>query len=311
MNKLAAGLAGILVVNAIAAGYLWFQLHAERDHLAALQARVSGVEKARQSVAAQPASAATNAVATATAGAEPSATGEKLANAPTTKVSTNAMAGAVSAMLSQPDMLRQELERQFPDIVKELDLLPAEADKFYALLAKQTAGSVESAFSLVGGSADAAAQQEAMRKMLETQARNDKEMTALLGSRRHQQWQEYQGTVAARQQVEQLRIALGSGENLLSEARIKPLVSALGSETARLTRETNAKLAADSKASKSLMEQQLNYTVENNQHLAGVASSYLTTPQLDKYKQILAQQELLSRAMMSPSRQGSTANGAK
>ena len=82
-------------------------------------------------------------------------------------------------------------------------------------------------------------------------------------------------------------------------------------KTARLTRETNAKLAADSKASKSLMEQQLNYTVENNQHLAGVASSYLTTPQLDKYKQILAQQELLSRAMMSPSRQGSTANGAK
>ncbi len=71
-------------------------------------------------------------------------------------------------------------------------------DKFYVLLGKQAADSVGDAMGLLGGGSGAAAQ-EAGRKMVEKQLANDKAMAALLGGR-YPQWEEYQGTMAARQQ---------------------------------------------------------------------------------------------------------------
>jgi hypothetical protein len=306
MKKLSTTFAAILVIVAIAAAVLWRQLSIEREQLTDLATRVADMEKAQL------------ATATPAAPAPPPAdTGSAQAIAPTPAPNTPGTAAPVSksvaagmaAVISQPAVLRRALEQQFPDAAKELDLTPAETDKFFALLAKQAAGAASSALGMLGGSGDGATQQESMRKLMEDQLSADKEMSALLGARRHQQWQEYQGTMAARMQVQQLRYMLGSGENALTEDKAKPLITALGYETARANRDIMGKLSADVKTSKTLLEDQLKYTSENNQRLVGAAAPYLSTSQLDRYRQLLERQEELARALMGPSGQGKSPSG--
>ncbi len=98
---------------------------------------------------------------------------------------------------------------------------------------------------------------------------------------------------------------LGSGENALTEAKAKPLIAALGSETARINNELKKKMVADVAASKNVMEEQLKYTSEQNNRLLSVASSHLSSAQLDRYKQMLSQQEMMVRALLgSGNKQG-------
>jgi hypothetical protein len=142
--------------------------------------------------------------------------------------------------------------------------------------------------------------------MMEQQQASEAELQAMLGGR-YPKWELYQGTIAARQQVTQLRAMLGSGDNALDEAHAKPLVAALGAETARINQGMRETMRTTTSGSQNVLEEQLRYSAAQNDRLISVASPHLTGPQLDQYKRMLEQQEKLTRMMLGTmSGQGAT-----
>lgn len=297
MKKLAGVLAAVLAVLIIGALYLWVQLGTARQQLVAQQNQVAELEGARNVAATAGATVAASGSATSTTAASSAAAGAAVGNPAAAAPSADRIAAGMKELLGS-DVLAAQLRQQFPDAAQELGLSPAEADRFYNLLAKQAADTVGDALGMVGGGAgDGAAAQEAARKMVEKQLAGDREMANLLGGR-YSQWEDYQGTIAARQQVNQLKVMLASGDNALTDAKSKPLIAALGAETARINSELKKKMAADLRTSKNLMEEQLQYTSEQNGRLINAATPHLSSAQLDRYKQLLKQQEVMVRALM-------------
>lgn len=324
MKNLAVALSATMLVIGIVAVHLWRELNAGREQLAALQVQVSELENARSAAAAAAAQAAPAIVAdlaappapdTAPAApTEPAATSSRGSAQPTTGDLATGMAAAMTTPAGQEIARRQvraELARQYPDIASELGLSPVEADAILDLLARQAADMTANALGmLAGGSGSAAALEEASRGMMERQEAAERELQAMLGGR-YPQWQEYQGTVAARQQVNQLRALLGSGENALSEEKAKPLIAALGAETARGTREYRERSASGESGSQSMLEDQLDFTTRQNTRFIEVADPYLTAAQLDRYRGMLQQQEAMMRMLTrAVSGQSSAQGGA-
>jgi hypothetical protein len=305
MKKLAMALAAAIFVGGIVALNMWRELRTEREQYAALQARVADLEAA-QKPAPAPAAPATMApnpaasVADATQPAAPTTPASRAAEGQA-EILRNSMAG-VGAMMASPEMqervsnqLRAELEREFPDLAKELNLTPAEAQKFFDLLAKQAGSAMGDALGMMSGG-DSASRQALEVRIVEQQEASDAAISALLGSK-YPKWEEYQGTVAARQQVTQLRAMLGSGDNALDEAHAKPLIAALGAETARINQGMRDATKA-ARGSQSVLEAQLQYSTAQNERLITAATPHLTGPQLDGFKRMLAQQEKLTRMML-------------
>ncbi|MEO6079044.1 MAG: hypothetical protein ABIQ86_04600 [Steroidobacteraceae bacterium] len=301
MKKLAMVIAAAILVLGIVALDLLRELHTEREQQAALQTRVTELEAAQKSTATpRTPSAPDRPIATQTETPATPAAGPE--NGPSDRARSGTVAG-ITQMMASPEgqvlmrnQMRAQLAQQFPDLARELNLSQAEAEKFFDLLARQGTDSLGDAFGLMGGG-DSKAMQESQRRMAERQLANEAELKAMLGGR-YPQWQEYQGTIAARQQVSQLRAMLGSGDNALGEAQTKPLVAALGVETARINQEMRDKMVSASRNSQNVLEEQLRYTSEQNHRLISVASRHLNAAQLDGYKRMLTQQENLARMML-------------
>jgi hypothetical protein len=316
MKKLAMAFAGAILVSGIVALNLWRALHTERAQFAALQARVAELETAAQqanaarSAAPATAPAVANSPAAATQPAAPATPATASGKAATESVRSS-VAG-VSAMMASPEFqgqmrnqVRSELERQFPDLAQELGLTPAEAEKFFDLLAKQAGATMGDTLGMLSGG-NGAGTQEIQVRMMEQQQASEAELQAMLGGR-YPKWELYQGTIAARQQVTQLRAMLGSGDNALDEAHAKPLVAALGAETARINQGMRETMRTTTSGSQNVLEEQLRYSAAQNDRLISVASPHLTGPQLDSYKRMLEQQEKLTRMMLGTmSGQGAT-----
>lgn len=120
---------------------------------------------------------------------------------------------------------RSNMTRQYPGVSQELGLTAEQTEQLFDLLAEQQLRNNEQA-ELVWDSAeglDAAALQERQQKMqqrwMEIQQKNDAELTAQLGPGKLQAWKDYQSTLGARHQAEQLRSTLaGRGVPLNEEA---------------------------------------------------------------------------------------------
>jgi hypothetical protein len=153
-----------------------------------------------------------------------------------------------------------------------------------------------------GGELEPAAMQEMERKMKQQQKANDAELAAQLGSK-YPQWQDYQGTVAARQQVEQLQAALDA-DNRLSEAGRKSVIAALAVEEGRIERAGHDALALEGRTTQEILENQIKRTTEDNQRRLATASPHLTVAQRDTYRRLLEQQTnmgaVVLRSVLAP-----------
>jgi 3-oxoacyl-ACP reductase-like protein len=311
MKKLTLILAAGMVALGTGAVYLWQQLEAERSLNAALNDRVMALEVAQQALALRPPPAPAApaetppaaAAAPAPATPAPAGTGQAAANN-----QGNGLAAVAKEMLSTKagqdmtrSLLRNVLVQQYPDLGKELGLTPEQVNEFFDLATRQQMELSADSMDLVAGGASPEAMQELQRKTQEKQQANEAEIAAMLGSK-YPQFQEYQGTMAARQQVNQLQTALGSsGITSLTDSQKQGLITALGAEQKRITQENLNAPAGARRGNQNYLEQQLEQNADKNRRMVDAASAYLNSQQLDSYKKMLDQQQEmisgLARAM--------------
>jgi hypothetical protein len=311
MKKLAAALAVVALGLGVGALYLWQQLNDERGHSADLQAQINAMDAAQKSSAAAltapPAGTppGNQPVAATAANAAPTPASAPAKSAAPARTGS-ALATGAKELMSTPEgremmrgQLRLMLPARYPDIAQELNLSPDQVDKLFDLLAKQQVElSADSIDLLGGGNADPAAVQQMQRKLQEKQQANEVEIQQLLGDK-YPQWQDYQGTLAARQQVSSLQSVLNAGGNGLSQAQSKSLTAALAAEQKRISEEQrSAPPPPQGSSRQDLLELQLQKATENNKRLVDVASAQLDPVQLDKYRQMLDRQTSMARNVL-------------
>lgn len=309
-------LAAVLAVGVLATGVIavrqWQNLNEERAHGAQLQQRVTALEAAQLAAATnsppatlplagvpQPAPAAVPAALPAAPAAAPGPETQPVAPS-----ATKAPATMAQAVLADPrtlemtrSMLRMLLPQQYPDIARDLNLSAAEVEKLFDTLTRQqmdlgTGGALD---LFAGGEINPAAIQETQRKMQQQQKAHDAELAAMLGSK-YPLWQDYQGTAAARQQVDQLQAALGADDRLTDAAR-KSVIAALAVEEGRSQREERDAML-QGRTTQEILENQIKRTTEVNQRRIAAASPLLTAAQRDTYRRLLDQQTSMAAMML-------------
>jgi hypothetical protein len=302
-------LAAVLTIGVLATGVVavrqWQSLNEELAQGAQLRERVTALEAAQLAatttapptplpVAPVPQPAPATVPTTAAANPPPDA-----ASAPAKAPATLAQAVLANpqAMEMTRSMMRMMLPQQYPDIARDLNLSAAEVEKLFDTLARQQMDLGMGSMDLfAGGELDPAAMQQMERKMEQQQKANDAELAAQLGSK-FPQWQEYQGTVAARQQVEQLQAALDA-DNRLSEAGRKSVIAALAVEEGRIDRAEHDALMPEGRTTQEILENQIKRTTEDNQRRIAAASPHLTVAQRDTYRRLLEQQTNMAAMML-------------
>jgi hypothetical protein len=183
---------------------------------------------------------------------------------------------------------RESLPYQFPDLGKELDLAPEATGQFLDLLARQQADLWNEAVDIVIGEAeDPATRLEWQRKLVQRLRANQTELMTELGAR-YTKWLEYQSNLAIGQQIDRLRSRLDHGDNALQPDRIEPLTAALVAEQLRLDNELREwDMSAAATESPDLLGEHLRRRTEGQHHLLSVASSWLSAPQQEQYRQVL------------------------
>jgi hypothetical protein len=325
MNKLVL----ILLTTAIAFGattlHLVRELRAERNSTQRLTARIAELEQATEAASTLPSPSLPEPLperATENPAATPSP-----AATPTPQLAAMAAVGAISlspenqpsgadrirmmqehaarerALLRDPDyreaMLTQHramVASSYPDLAKELDLSPDEAERLMTLLADQQLRAQENQnVSLVGGPLDPAAVQEMQRAAQAWQHTVDQEIAGLLGDDKHRAWKEYLSTLGVRYQVKELRDNLAGKGAPLRDDQLKPLQRALGETQRRQMEEwsrnpprahlTPANGLSTSVASQlAAQEETLQRQTAHQQHVRDSLASILTPEQLQYYE---------------------------
>jgi hypothetical protein len=282
MNKLVVTL--VVAMTGLAGGtiYLWQQLDAERQLNASLQERVKALEGAQRSLA-----------SLFSPRDRPAAAGDATAPQPTAPVdpaelrkqrqqqAEQTMARAREA-LARPEtqqalggMVRGFLPMMLPDLAKELNLTPAELEKFYDLLGKQTNGVIgQFAAGGAGG-------QNAAGNLQEMQRNSEAQIASFLGDK-YPQWQQYQNTLPTRNQVNQLQNTLAASGNKFTDAQAKTLITALSAEQKRINEDRTT--VTQNLSPQERIAQRQQQTAANNGRMVQAASPYMTPAQLDAYK---------------------------
>lgn len=173
--------------------------------------------------------------------------------------------------------IRPQMQRNYPDLEKELRLTAAEADELYLLLA---AGAPQS------------------------------EIDSLLGPAKSQQWQEYRPTRDARLKVGELRQALASIAPL-TDAQIEPLTATVLAEQKRLNDDIGARSHAttDPRAQLDIREQTLKMTEESFGRVVESARLYLSPQQVSAMQRSMSDLVKTQRETLRAQRAGLEAAG--
>jgi hypothetical protein len=317
MRNLMFFCAALAMISSIVAVNLWRELRAERELTANLQTQLN----------------ASGMAATATVGPsslpvpQPDAGTRGRAQTPQQPASGSAEAAAGTAaaqprlelpgfILSQQEMMkdpeyqkarlaqtRMNLPQNYPGLVEELGLTPEEADQLFDLLARNQLEISDTsllAATVNGVAPDPAAMESASRRRVELQRKQEDELMAMLGGQRYSQWQDYQGTRGARQQVTQLSRALESAGVPLAPEQSKPLTAVYAAEQRRMQEETQRMLASLRSSGPAdqgrMMEERLKLQAESNRRIIDGAKRHLNSQQLDALQSSLEQQLVMNRA---------------
>lgn len=256
MTKIALVLAIVAIGEGAVTLHLVNQLHEERDSAQKLQARVTEL----QSKAPQPAPGATF----VTVPAQPVSpfTAVKKDGAPQAiaGVITSTSAATVNsfAPVAGPDQermreqIKQSMERQAvlmrdpeyrdamlarqkmgirqsnPNLARDLDLTPEQADHLFSVLAEQQMRQMENTTPWTWGEQpDQAKLQEFQRKMTQQQSANENELKRVLGDAKFREYQEYQSLSGVRYEADRVRATLANAGVPLDENLTRPLLKTL------------------------------------------------------------------------------------
>jgi hypothetical protein len=322
MKALAPVLAITTIVAGAAAVWLVQQLHAEQNRANALQTRVTELEIAL----ARPAVTTSPVAQTITASVDsPAATQSTPINAPVAASPATEKPATVrinsSELMKDPDYrasvagyLRQSLAQNYQDFGKEQGLSPELMGKLLDIMASNGL-----AISGVGvGAGDGkTTPAEVLQASQAAQRKQEDDIRALLGDAKTQQWKDYQASLPSRQQVSQLRAALESSGDTLSQRQQQLLIATMTAEqknrSAEMTRvlQTMGRTQGDAQA---MLEQEIRTTEEGNSRIMDMASSYLNAQQLDALRAQQNRNLGASRAFLRAQRQqsgaGPSAGGA-
>jgi hypothetical protein len=140
-----------------------------------------------------------------------------------------------AALLRDPEyrdaMLAQQkvgLRQGSPNLARDLDLSPEQADRLFSTLAEQQLRSMETASPMMWGEQpDPAQVQEYQRKAMEQQRASDTELKRVLGEAKYREYQEYQSLSGVRWEADRVRTALANAGVPLDENLTKPLLKTL------------------------------------------------------------------------------------
>jgi hypothetical protein len=310
MPRVTPVLAATTVIAGIMSVYFWQQLRVERERTGILQQRVSQLElaQARPVQAAAPPLAMqlvgkpTEEPATVAAGAGPEAS---------VRGRAAAVREGIRGLLQDPEFrdgmtagLRTALAQAYPDLAKELNLTPEQANRLLDLISKYRLSSLGNV--LGGGAADAAGRQNLQAAVQENERKRDAEISAMLGDAKYQQWKEYEGSLDARQQVTRLRQTVDTSGQPLSQQQERQLITALAAEQRRQTEQAQV-LAQPAGASAArdplaMMEENARRAEENNRRNVEVASSYLNPQQLEAYRNQQSSGQRMTSALLRAQR---------
>ena len=303
--KLVVVLAVAVVAIGAVATNLWLELRVEREKAGEIATRLTAVESIQTAYAAAPQPPASVTPPVAMASLQPDATPVRIPVLPVNEPSTaraadppmQGMLGMMAAM-ETPEATRAGMSQRYPDIEQALGITTQEKQKLFDLLVEQEQTQNEDIPVMLGAMRDPAAAREMQRKMVEVERVQEAKVSALLGGR-YQKWEEYQGTVAARNEVDQLRRALSASGNPLSEAQSTQLVTAFAVEETRTRkeeREWNKSPAALN--SPNIVQESMQREADSRNRLVVVASPILNSAQLDRYKRQVEQEATMMRTMM-------------
>lgn len=211
---------------------------------------------------------------------------------------------------------RMSLPQNYPGLVEELGLTPEEADRLFDLLAEnQLEMSDVSMLSATinGVQPDPAVAEDANRRRMEMQRRQDESLMVMLGGARYSQWQDYQQTRGARQQVMQLGRTLESVGVPLSPEQSRPLTAAYVAEQKRQRDESQRMFASAQQAGTMdqarMIEESSRLQAESNRRIVEAAKPHLNSQQLEALQASLDQQLVMTRATSRMLRQQVEAQG--
>jgi len=257
MTKIALVLAIVAIGEGAVTLHLVNQLREERDSAQKLQARVSELESK-----APPVTPGATFIAVPTQPTVSPFTVAKKDGAPPPPqamagVITNVMGAGVRAT-APPDQetmreqIKQGMERQAallrdpeyrdamlaqqkiglrqtnPNLARDLELTPDQADRLFTTLAEQQMRSMDNSNPwALGEQPDQAKVQEFQRKMLEQQTANENELKRVLGDAKYREYQEYQSLSGVRWEADRVRTTLANAGVPLDENLTKPLLKTL------------------------------------------------------------------------------------
>ncbi len=256
------------------------QLKSDNDKLTADVASASEKIQALESESAQLRAAR----AMAGARLEP----EPPAPAPAPPEESRPKPGFMAKMLRDPAMRKMLATQQasalrgfYSDFVKQANMTPDEADKFFKLLSDRQMALMDSSASLMaGGSVDMNAASAA------TNASNEA-IKDLLGPDLYGQYQDFEKTLGDRIQVQQFSQQLGAVGSPLQDYQSKALIQIMSEEQATLPNLQSATGSAMQQALSMTPDQIDQYQQQMdvvNQRVYNRAMAFLTPPQLTAFK---------------------------
>jgi hypothetical protein len=221
---------------------------------------------------------------------------------------------------------RSNINRQYPGLGQELGLTVEQTDQLFDLLVDQQMRNHEKAvLNWDSEGLDPAAmlqrQEKVQQQWMEMQRRNEAELTAQLGTAKMKAWQDYQATLPARYQVEQLRTTMASRGVPLSEEASRAAVKAFA-EAQKIEAQEHAYLAGANIASgkvaaiqmvgrieptPEMYERQLEHAKKRNKRVLDAVSPFLTYEQREALQKEQDAELKMQEAQMRIMRAQSTA----
>ena len=221
---------------------------------------------------------------------------------------------------------RVNYARSYPGLADELGFGSQQADEFLELLSDQqmrASEAMEPLWDMEGR--DPASMQEQQRKVQQQaqdlQRKSEAEIAARFGQDKLQQWKEYQSTLGARHQAEQMSSSLAAQDMPLSSDAQKSLIKAMAevqkaeaseyAGNANLFSGFSAKLGASPAGgglSEEFVERQLESTRKRNQRTLDAISPFLSYEQRQSIEREQEAQLKLQRAHLRLMRSQGNAN---
>jgi hypothetical protein len=221
----------------------------------------------------------------------------------------------ITEMMKDPDMLKamraqqvMMVKLQYGALVKQLNLTPDQADKFYQTLVDGQMRSVESGSSMLSGANPA----EAVKSAADQQKETDSNLQALLGDAGFAAYKDYQQTVMDRTQL--LTLKNYFGDNLaLSGDQEQQLLQAMIAARQNVTGPNSPDLSRMSGADKVAMaDQYVQQQEQINQQVLAQAAAFLSPEQIQALGNSQSNFLSMTKASMAMTQKmfGSLTNGS-